>query len=107
MSIGVSTKDNVDIFLTDTGEGQLVVFSHGWPLNGDAWDDAVMFSARTGRTLLWGGPLGGHSQAYNLAGGDSDRASEVSRTTESPSGSAVTMLSTVSPLGRSYRTPCR
>jgi len=27
------------------GAGQPVVFSHGWPLTADAWDDAMMFVA--------------------------------------------------------------
>ncbi|MEU0626429.1 alpha/beta hydrolase [Streptomyces sp. NPDC005989] len=34
----VTTKDGTSIFYKDWGTGRPVVFSHGWPLNGDAWD---------------------------------------------------------------------
>src|SRR3954453_17417750 len=34
----VPTQDRTRIFYKDWGSWQPVVFSHGWPLNGDAWD---------------------------------------------------------------------
>jgi non-heme chloroperoxidase len=34
----VTAQDGVQIFYKDWGTGQPVVFSHGWPLNADAWD---------------------------------------------------------------------
>ena len=35
----ITTRDGAQIFYKDWGTGQPVLFSHGWPLNADAWDD--------------------------------------------------------------------
>ncbi len=39
----ITTKDGVEIFYKDWGEGQPVVFSHGWPLSADDWDAQMLF----------------------------------------------------------------
>ncbi|MFF3786840.1 alpha/beta fold hydrolase [Streptomyces sp. NPDC001933] len=44
----VTTKDGTSIFYKDWGSGQPVVFSHGWPLNGDAWDPQAKLVADNG-----------------------------------------------------------
>ncbi|GID32407.1 alpha/beta fold hydrolase [Paractinoplanes brasiliensis] len=44
----VTTADGTDIFYKDWGGGQPVVFSHGWPLSGDAWDVEMKLAADNG-----------------------------------------------------------
>jgi non-heme chloroperoxidase len=44
----ITTRDGTEIFYKDWGAGQPVVFSHGWPLNADAWDDQLFLVASNG-----------------------------------------------------------
>ncbi len=44
----VGTKDGTQIFYKDWGGGQPVVFSHGWPLTADAWDDQMWYVVSNG-----------------------------------------------------------
>jgi non-heme chloroperoxidase len=43
-----TSKDGTKIFYKDWGAGSPVVFSHGWPLNGDVWDPQLHFMASNG-----------------------------------------------------------
>jgi non-heme chloroperoxidase len=44
----ITTRDGTHIFYKDWGSGQPVIFSHGWPLNADAWDDQLLLVASNG-----------------------------------------------------------
>ncbi|MBV7483046.1 alpha/beta hydrolase [Bordetella sp. BOR01] len=48
----ITTKDGTQIYYKDWGDGPVVTFSHGWPLNSDAWDGQMHFLARNGFRVI-------------------------------------------------------
>jgi non-heme chloroperoxidase len=48
----ITTKDGTSIFYKDWGTGPTVVFSHGWPLNADAWDAQMLFLGQQGYRVV-------------------------------------------------------
>jgi non-heme chloroperoxidase len=46
--VTIATEDGSQIFYKDWGKGQPIVFSHGWPLSADVWDDQSFFFASRG-----------------------------------------------------------
>lgn len=44
----ITTKDGTQIYYKDWGKGPVVTFSHGWPLNSDAWDGQMLFLMQKG-----------------------------------------------------------
>jgi len=48
----ITLKDGTSLYYKDWGTGQPVVFSHGWPLNADAWDAQMMFLGQQGYRVI-------------------------------------------------------
>jgi non-heme chloroperoxidase len=48
----ITTKDGTTLFYKDWGSGKPVVFSHGWPLDADAWDAQMLFLGQQGYRVI-------------------------------------------------------
>jgi non-heme chloroperoxidase len=65
----VTMQDSTQIYYKDWGEGQPVVFSHGWPLDADAWESQMAFLASNGyRTIAH--DRRGHGRSSQPSGGN-------------------------------------
>jgi non-heme chloroperoxidase len=68
----VTTADGTELFYKDWGSGQPIVFSHGWPLNSDAWDDQLVFMAERGYRAIAHDRRGHGRSAQSWGGNDMD-----------------------------------
>ena len=64
----VKTKDGVEIFYKDWGKGQPIVFSHGWPLSADDWDNQMLFFMALGYRVI-AADRRGHGRSTQVADG--------------------------------------
>ena len=64
----ITTKDGVEIFYKDCGSGQPIVFSHGWPLSADDWDNQMMFFLGKGYRVI-AHDRRGHGRSTQVADG--------------------------------------
>ena len=68
----MKTNDNTGIYYKDWGSGQPIVFSHGWPLNADAWEDQMFFLASKGYRCIAHDRRGHGRSSQPLTGNELD-----------------------------------
>jgi non-heme chloroperoxidase len=68
----IATKDGTRIYYKDWGSGRPIVFSHGWPLTADAWEDAMFFLALRGYRCVGADRRGHGRSSQPWTGNDMD-----------------------------------
>jgi non-heme chloroperoxidase len=70
----VTTRDGVQIYFKDWGpkDGQVVVFSHGWPLNSDSWESQMIYLADNGYRVVAHDRRGHGRSSQPWSGNDMD-----------------------------------
>src|SRR5512146_2591685 len=80
----ITTSDGTQLYYKDWGEGQPVVFSHGWPLDADAFEDQMYFLAHRGYRCIAHDRRGHGRSSQPLGGYDFDHfADDLSTVIES------------------------
>lgn len=67
-----TTRDGTQLYYKDWGTGQPVVFSHGWPLTADAWENQMVFLAARGYRCIAHDRRGHGRSGQPWAGNDMD-----------------------------------
>lgn len=79
----IKVKDGTEIYYKDLGEGQPIVFHHGWPLSSDDWDTQVMFFVKEGFRVIAHDRRGHGRSSQTSKGHDMDTyAADVAELTE-------------------------
>ncbi len=68
----ITTNDGTEIYYKDWGKGPIVTFSHGWPLNSDAWDGQMFFLAQNGFRVVAHDRRGHGRSSQPYSGNDMD-----------------------------------
>ncbi|WP_158166606.1 alpha/beta fold hydrolase [Mycolicibacterium smegmatis] len=64
----ITGPDGVELFYKDWGQGQPIVFSHGWPLSSDDWDNQLLFFLQHGYRVI-AHDRRGHGRSTQVADG--------------------------------------
>jgi non-heme chloroperoxidase len=68
----ITTKDGTEIYYKDWGNGPVITFSHGWPLNSDAWDGQMFFLSQNGFRVVAHDRRGHGRSSQPFLGNDMD-----------------------------------
>ena len=68
VTVGKENGANIEIYYKDWGKGQPIVFSHGWPLSADDWDNQMMFFLNHGYRVI-ATDRRGHGRSTQTDGG--------------------------------------
>jgi non-heme chloroperoxidase len=89
----ITTKDGTEIYYKDWGNGPVVTFSHGWPLNADMWDGQMLFLAQNGFRCIAHDRRGHGRSSQASAGNNMDGyADDLAALVEKLDLSSVTMV---------------
>ncbi|MGZ8489979.1 MAG: alpha/beta fold hydrolase [Candidatus Binatia bacterium] len=72
ITIGKEHSKDIDLYYNDWGSGQPVVFSHGWPLSADAWEDQMFYLASCGFRCIAHDRRGHGRSSHPWTGNDMD-----------------------------------
>jgi len=89
----ITTPDGTEIYFKDWGEGPAITFSHGWPLNADAWDGQLLFLAQNGYRCIALDRRGHGRSSQPSQGNDMDHyADDLATVIESLNLTGVTLV---------------
>ncbi|KTD19612.1 chloroperoxidase [Legionella lansingensis] len=72
VTVGRENSNDITLYYKDWGTGQPIVFSHGWPLSSDAWEDQMLFLAAKGYRCIAHDRRGHGRSTHNFEGNDMD-----------------------------------
>ena len=72
VSVGKENGKDIALYYSDWGNGQPVVFSHGWPLSADAWEDQMFYLASRGYRCIAHDRRGHGRSSQPWSGNDMD-----------------------------------